>query len=108
MRKLNFGLCIASLAILAAPVGAEDGNDSRRVIVTGTRPQLAKDARAAIKCGFEVVTVRPWRNGDALRPQVSGHLVLEVTPPSRASDQELTRIFGCFYHARGYDKFVIL
>jgi hypothetical protein len=70
------------------------------VVAAGTASRMARDAKIAINCGFEVVTVRPWMEGDIARPAASisrpMSLIVQASP-----DADLNRVVGCLERKSG-------
>ena len=111
MRCWSFiGRSLLLTPTLTVAVSAAHAGEAAHVLVGGSANHLANNARTAIKCGFDVVTVRPWQDGDIDdidKPRVPNPKVLVVQPPASATDQDLNRIFGCFYDKTGYNKLVV-
>lgn len=64
------------------------------VVEAGSAAQMARDAKFAIECGFDVVTVRPWKDGDIRRPaQFITRPMSLIVQASRESD--LNKVVGC-------------
>jgi len=92
--------CIASDAAAQTP---EDRYGPRQVMA-GSVSQMAKSARDAINCGFETVTVRPWKDGDGLRPHFPHPMVLIVKPPS--NEEKMQAAYRCFDEKSGADMVI--
>jgi len=76
------------------------------VVAAGSAKQMAKDAKAAIECGFDVVTVRPWKNGDIERPaQFIRRPMSLIVQTTRESD--LDAVFRCFDDKTGISRAIL-
>lgn len=75
------------------------------VVAAGKASQMADWARIAINCGFEVVTVRPWKVGDIelSRPEVPQPMSLIVQAPSTS---DLNKVVRCFDSKTGADDVI--
>jgi hypothetical protein len=75
------------------------------VVAAGKASRMADWAKIAINCGFEVVTVRPWKVGDIAlsRPSVPQPMSLIVQAPSTS---DLNKVVGCFDSKTGADDVI--
>lgn len=75
--------------------------------MAGTVTQMAKSARDAIICGFEVVTVRPWRADDDIgKPRTPEPMVLIAKPP--ANEARMQSAYSCFDRRSGFGDMINL
>ena len=98
---------IISIFVIATPVQAAEGRFDPRTIMVGSVTQIARSARDAINCGFEVVTVRPWHDGDMGKPsgRIPNPMVLIVQPP--ANEARMQSAYSCFDRKSGVGDKVI-
>jgi hypothetical protein len=103
---------ISAVALLAALAGPAHSQVTRNwyfeptVVAAGKQSQMARSAKTAINCGFEVVTVRPWREGDIARPDPSKiprpfSLIVQAAP-----DSDLNQVVACFERRDGRNGLV--
>ncbi len=100
------GQFISAFAVVSAPVQSSEDRYGPRTLMAGTVTQMAKSARDAINCGFEVVTVRPWRDGDIEKPRTPRPMVLLAKPP--ADEARLQSAYRCFDRKSGVGDMIIL
>jgi hypothetical protein len=93
---------VFAFAVVPTTALASDTRYESRVVSAGTVSQMARSARDAINCGFEVVTIRPWHDGDIQKPGMPDPMVLIVQPP--VNDAKMNSAFSCFYQKSGLDR----
>jgi hypothetical protein len=89
-------------ALGATPLqAAQSAYDQPVVLAAGTVAQMARAAKNAVNCGYEVVTVRPWQPSDP----TGGN-----SPPARSlivqvqHGADLNKMRSCFYPKVGVDE----
>lgn len=99
-------VCWGAFAVTAPALADVPPYSDPTVVTAGSAKRMARAAQSAVECGIDLVTVRPWKDGDTPGFTPTGSrpmsLIIQILPES-----DLNKVLACFHEKMGWAGIIV-